>query len=299
VLAVVAAVGRARARRVARPLESLAGAADALGQGDFSVRAVHAGVREVDAVSSSLEATARRLGSMLERERAFTADASHQLRTPLTAVRLGLESALLTAGADLRQAAEEALLGLDRLEQTVHDLLLLARDTMHLSQATDVEALVRALGSVWSRALAEYERVLELRIEPDLPPAAVSQPALRTVLDVLLSNALAHGVGRVLVEVRATDATVVLEVSDDGPGVRGDPARLFARRSAHAHGTGIGLALARSLVEADGGRLELIRLAPAVFALLLPVAEPAAAPTTLPAPRPQPVVSPTTRSGLS
>jgi signal transduction histidine kinase len=272
VLVVVAAVGRARARRVARPLQSLAVAAEALGHGDFSVRAVQAGVLEIDAVSDNLERTARRLGGMLERERSFSADASHQMRTPLTAVRIGLESALITPDADLRAAAEEALVGLDRLEQTVLDLLALARDTSGPRQRTDVSSLVDAVARHWARTLAGQGRNLRVDLEPELPAAAVSQPALRTVLDVLLDNALTHGVGRVSLVVRATEETVLVQVGDEGPGVTADPVRIFARRSSQARGTGIGLALARSLVEADGGRLELTRATPAVFALVLPAA---------------------------
>jgi signal transduction histidine kinase len=273
VLLVVGGVGRARARRVARPLQSLASAAAALGHGDFSVRAVHAGVSEIDAVSDNLERTARRLGGMLERERSFSADASHQMRTPLTALRLSLESALLTPGADLQAAVEDALVGLDRLEQTVLDLLALARDTSGPRQRTDVGALTEEVAEHWSRALADQGRELRLHFEPDLPAAAVSQPAFRTVLDVLLDNALTHGAGRVSVLVSATEATVLVQVADEGAGIPGDnPSRIFARRSAEAHGTGIGLALARSLVEADGGRLELTSARPATFALLLPAA---------------------------
>jgi signal transduction histidine kinase len=269
VLVVVAGVGRARARRVARPLQLLADSAEALGNGDFSIRAAHSGVVEIDAVNDNLERTARRLGGMLERERSFSADASHQMRTPLTAVRIGLESALLTPGADLHGAVEEALVGLDRLEQTVLDLLALARDTSGPRQCTDVGALVEDAVELWTRSFADAGRSLQVDLEPELPPAAVSQPALRTVLDVLLDNALTHGAGRVLLLVRATDATVVVQVADEGRGVIGDPSRIFARRSAQARGTGIGLSLARSLVVADGGRLELIRAVPATFALLL------------------------------
>ncbi len=276
VLAVVAAFGRARARQIARPLQSLAEAADALGQGDFSVRALPAGVAEVDAAGESLARTARRLGGMLERERAFTADASHQLRTPLTAVRIGIESALLTPGADVRAAAEDALIGLDRLEQTVLDLLALARDTGGPGEGSDVAAALNDVCAAWARPLEERDRGLETSVEAGLPDVASSAPALRTVLDVLLSNALTHGAGTVRLAARAAEETVVIEVSDEGSGVTGEPNRIFHRRSAESRGTGIGLALARSLVEADGGRLELMRAVPPTFAVLLPMARPGA-----------------------
>jgi signal transduction histidine kinase len=271
VLVVVAAVGRSRARRIARPLQSLAQAADLLGRGDFSVRAVRAGVAEVDAASRSLERTARRLGGLVERERAFSSDASHQLRTPLTAVRLGLEAALITPGADLRQASADALVGLDRLEQTVLDLLTLARDTGGTRDRADVVAVVEDVAGAWRPRAAARGRTLDVVARERPVQAAVSEPALRTVLDVLLDNALVHGDGAVRVTVRPAEGAVVVEVCDEGPGVAGDARRIFVRRSADAKGTGIGLSLARSLVEADGGRLELVRAAPATFAVLLPL----------------------------
>jgi len=270
VLAVVAGVARARATRLARPLKELAAAADALGSGDFSVRATDAGVSEIDAVSRSLERTALRLGGMLERERAFSAEASHQMRTPLTAVRLSLESAMLTPGGDLRDAVQDALTSLDRLEQTVIDLIELARDTSSRGETTDVSEVVETVVRPWRRPLSERGRSVGVQIQPDLPRAAVSAGALRTSLDVLLGNALTHGDGRVLVDVRSMPDAVVVEVSDEGSGITGDPSRVFARRSSDARGTGIGLALARSLVEADGARLELVRAVPATFAVLLP-----------------------------
>ena len=271
VLLVVSALARARARRIARPLQQLAVAADALGQGDFSVRAVRSGVDEVDQVSESLERTARRIGGMLERERSFSSDASHQMRTPLTAVRIGLESALMTPGADLRSAAVDALDSLDRLEQTVLDLLSLARDTSGPTSSVDVASVVREAAGHWATLLRDHGRAVTLELEEDIPRAVIAAPALRTVLDVLLGNAFTHGAGTVTVRAADADGTVVVEVSDTGPGVSRDPVAIFQRRSSEASGTGIGLALARSLIEADGGRLELTRTRPATFAVLLPV----------------------------
>lgn len=286
VLVLVTGLARARARQIARPLQHLATAADQLGQGDFSVRASRAGVLEVDAVSTNLERTARRLSHMLERERRFSSDASHQLRTPLTAVRIGLEAALLTPGADLRGAVVEALEGLDRLEQTVEDLLAIARDVSGLESSTSVAAVVEQATGHWRDLLAREGRALELRVDGDVPPAAVSTPALRTVLDVLLGNALTHGGGTVTVRVEDAGDAVVVEIGDEGAGITVDPAALFRRRSPQARGTGIGLALARSLIEADGGRLELTRARPAVFAMFLPVAHDAPGPPALPAGEP-------------
>jgi signal transduction histidine kinase len=276
IMLLVAGLARAQARRIARPLERLASAAEDLGDGDFSIRALDSGVAEVDAASASLERTARRLGGLLERERAFSADASHQLRTPLTAVRLGLESALITPASDLRAATTDALVDLDRLEQTVLDLLALARDTRTGQEATDVVELAVEAAGLWRRRLAEVGRSLELASDPGLPAVAVSPPALRTVLDVLMDNALTHGAGGVTVSVHSSASTVTIEVADEGEGVTGDVEQIFRRRSPEATGTGIGLALARSLVEADGGRLLVTRGRPTLFSVVVPVWRPSA-----------------------
>lgn len=278
VLGLAAALARRQARRLAQPLQQLAASAAALGQGDFSVRPNRSRVREVDDAGRNLELTARRLGGVLERERAFSADASHQLRGPLTAVRIGLEAALLTPGADLRASAQDALSDLDRLERTVLDLLALARDTRRATECIDVRALVSDVVQPWSRRLAESGRTLTMTLDDALPSALGSPPALRTVMDVLLGNALTHGAGAVRVAVRSDDQTVIVEVADQGPGLpeptRGGAEVIFTRRSPEAKGTGIGLSLARSLIEADGGRLEVTSRRPAVFAVLLPAVSP-------------------------
>ena len=117
-----------QSRRLARPVDRLAEAAARLGEGDFSARAEPSGIAEVDAVSDTLGSTAARLDRMLQRERAFSEDASHQLRTPLTGLRVNLEAARLTPAVrdDLLDAA---LSEVDRLERTIDDLLALAART--------------------------------------------------------------------------------------------------------------------------------------------------------------------------
>ncbi len=272
VLAVAWFVGSRRARALAQPFEQLTADAQALGRGNFAVRGHSTGLLEADAASAALEETARRLGALLERERAFSSDASHQLRTPLTRLRLGLESALLDPAADRDEALRAALLRLDGLESTVTSLLALARDTGREQGRCDVAAAVRDAGHRWQDVAQDSGRELVAQEQPDLPDAACAETALSQVVDVLLDNALQHGRGTVTVTARRAGPGVALDVADEGDGLGSDPERAFTRRSADARGNGIGLALARSLTEAEGGRL-VVGHPGSVLSVLLPAAE--------------------------
>ena len=274
VLATAGLLARALARRLSRPVEALARAAGRLGDGDFSVRAQPSGIPEVDEAAAALNRTAARLGELLARERAFSADASHQLRTPLTRLRLRLEAVLARPGGDREEAIRSSLEDVDRLEATVEDLLALARDTAPLRQRLDVPALLADVERRWHGPLAAAGRPLRVLADPGLPPVDASGAALRQVLDVLVDNAAQHGAGIVTVQARPLPGALAVEVADEGPGPPSDGDALFRRRSQAAHGTGIGLALARSLVEADGGRLVLSRRGPGpCFTIALPAAE--------------------------
>lgn len=273
VLAVAVAylVGRRQARRLARPLEDLAVTARRLGDGDFSARSRTGGVPEIDAVGSALNSTAGRLDDLLARERAFSADASHQLRTPLAGLRLRLESALERHDADLRPAVTASLADADRLEATIAELLALARDPRPARSApVDPAGLLGEPVPGWSGQLVLQGRTLDVRIEPGVPAPCASVAAVRQVLAVLVDNATTHGSGTVTITVREAAGAVAIDVGDEGPGVDGPETLLFARRVDPRDGHGIGLALARRLAEAQGGRLQLTRAAPPVFTLLLP-----------------------------
>ncbi|MEV6865072.1 HAMP domain-containing sensor histidine kinase [Streptosporangium subroseum] len=257
--------------RLAAPLEHLTRAAQALGAGDFSIRAPRSGVREADDAGLALEATARRLGEVLDRERAFSADVSHQLRTQLTGMLLGLESALTRPGADLPHAIGTALTRGEKLQTVIDDLVRLSRDSRAGAEPFDVRNLLEEARADWHGTLAAQGRRLSVNLPVELPPARASAAAIRQILRVLLENATIHGRGEIVVDVADLGDAIAIEVADQGEGVS-EETDIFTRRSGHGDGHGIGLALARSLAEAEGGRLTLRRGSPPVFSLLLPSA---------------------------
>ncbi len=272
-LAVLIALAAAAAaillsRRLARPVHDLAESADRLGQGDFTIRPERHGVAELDALAGALETTAGRLGRQLERERSFSADASHQLRTPLAALRLEVEQQEMDGGEG-REYAQRALAQVDRLEATIATLLAVARDDPRPASTVQPAALLDDLGARWHGRLAERGRVLRRRVDPEAPSAATSEEIAREILDVLLDNACSHGAGAVSVSARPAAGALAIDVSDEGAGVGAAAEAVFERRE--GRGTGIGLALARALAESEGGRLTLFEagLGP-TFTLLLP-----------------------------
>ena len=266
-------VGRRQARRLARPLEDLEESARRLGDGDFTVRSRPGGIEEIDAVGAALDATAMRLDDLLARERAFSADASHQLRTPLAGMRLRLEAALERPDVDPRPAIAATLVDADRLEAIIDELLTLARAGQSVpSGPVDLDVLLGELSPEWGARLALHGRDLDVRVDADAPQARASSAAVRQVLGVLVDNASTHGRGTVTIVVREAPGAVAVDVCDEGPGVQDVESVLFSRQADRRDGHGIGLALARRLVEAEQGRLTLTRVAPPVFTLLLPVA---------------------------
>ncbi|MFJ9742680.1 ATP-binding protein [Streptomyces sp. NPDC101166] len=272
-LAVIAAVLLAirQANRLASPLTDLAETAERLGSGDPRPRHKRYGVPELDRVADVLDASAERIARMLTAERRLAADASHQLRTPLTALSMRLEEITLTDDPDtVKDEATIALTQVERLTDVVERLLTNSRDPRTGSAVTfDLDEVIQQQLAEWRPAYRSAGRAIVSSGKRHL--RAVGTPgAVAQVLAALIENSLMHGGGTVALRTRVTGNQAVIEVTDEGPGVPADlGARIFERAISGRNSTGIGLAVARDLAEADGGRLEMLQAQPPVFGLFL------------------------------
>lgn len=265
------ALAAVQARRLGRPLEAVARRSAQLGDGDFSVRAGHFGVPEIDAIAHGLDSSAERIAELVAREREFSANVSHQLRTPLTALRLRLEESRATDDDALRAAELDAALAeADRLERTISDLLGHARRA-RVGELVSVNlgAVAHDHAGIWRPVFARAGRRLDVATDHNVVVRA-SPGTAGQVLDVLLDNALDHGAGTVRVEARRDGRAAVLAVADFGAGVaEQDRDRIFERGASRSGGTGIGLHLARALAQADGGALRVATASGSRFELRL------------------------------
>ncbi len=262
------------ARRLARPVEELAEAAARLGAGDPRPLGRRYGVADLDQVADGLDTSARRLSSLLAADRELAVDASHQLRTPLTALSMRLEE--MIAAADdpdvVREEGSAALTQAERLADVVTQLLSPSRRANASSAAlTGIDEIVRQQVTEWQPAFRRVRRKLVVIGERGLR-AHVTPGGLAQVLATLLDNALMHGGGTVTLQTSQNSRSVVIEVRDEGKGVPPELAsRIFERSvSGRPEGTGLGLALARTMAAADGGRVVLIKPKPPTFAVFLP-----------------------------
>lgn len=269
-LLLAAAAAHRIAGRATRPIEQIAKAVRRLGTGE-PVRPDAWDTREARRTGQALQEAAERLEEIMARERSFSTDVAHQLRTPLTRLLLGLEAGLHRSG-DPRTAIRTALGRGWSLVDTVEEMLQLARDD-HARERFDLAALLRDVRDRRAPDAGAAGRALVLNVHAPLPPVHASPAALVQILDVLVDNALAHGAGTITVTAYHADPGLAIDVMDEGLGpVPGDD--VFERRSpaAAAPRHRIGLALARSLARAESAHLYLSRTGPTVFTLLLPTA---------------------------
>lgn len=261
--AAVAALSWFGIGRALRPVEALrAGAAEITGSGGVDRLPVPAADDEISRLALTLNDMLSRLDAAAERQRAFVADAAHELRSPIAALRTELEVALVHPDqVDPHETAREALDEVQRMGRLVDDLLVLARldarrGTAARAQRVDLRDLV----------LDEVRRLPAARVAVTVPEgrpveAVVDVESLSRAIRNLLDNAARHAATRVVVDVARFARTVEIGVSDDGPGIpAADRSRIFDRfarldhaRARDAGGTGLGLAIVREIVHAHGG----------------------------------------------
>lgn len=264
VLATTGLVAILLTRTVSRPLLALERATAAAGAGELAARAPVAGPPEVRSLAMRFNDMAAKLEALLAAQHDFVADASHQLRTPLAALRLRLENLrddlAPTGGEDL----EGALAEVERLSRLVGSLLTLARadESGPGAEILELDALVAGRLEFWSPLAAEQSVSLARSVAPGLH-ARGTRGRLEQVLDNLIENGLEHSPAGSTIAVSAalSGSSVELHVTDEGPGMSDASRRRafdrFWRQGSDGGGSGLGLAIVRKLVEADGGSVEL------------------------------------------
>jgi signal transduction histidine kinase len=272
VLGIVFLASMLLARSLTWPLDELKRAAEKLGGGDLAARAVvPKGPDELTVLAESFNATAARLDLLVGAQRAFVADASHQLRTPLAALRLRLENLEVDVSGQAAEDLDGALAEVRRLSRLVDGLLALTRAEQSGSTLTSisVDEVLAGRSDAWDAFAAERNVLIESSIHRGLFIRA-TLGRLEQVVDNLLNNALevAPEGSAVRLDARDRDHWVEIRVSDEGPGMTNEErARAFdrfwqspgARRDGRPNGHfGLGLAIVRELVVADAGEVELV-----------------------------------------
>jgi signal transduction histidine kinase len=246
---------------LSRPLTRLAGAAKRLGGGDLSARAEDVGgSTEIEDLGRSFDDMADRLERTVRAQREFVANASHQLRTPLTGMKLRLESAMAeTADEDLRRQLIAAEREVDRLSEIVDRLLAMSRQ-IEEGEPTHVDledAVTRAIAR-WGDRARDMEAALRSAGNGGV---AQGNPAdLDQILDNLIDNAISYAPGEITLESGRENGRVFVAVQDRGPGIpevelAQVTERFYRGRGAPSGGSGLGLAIARDLAEKWGGTI--------------------------------------------
>jgi signal transduction histidine kinase len=254
--------------RVSGPLEQLAASADRLGAGDFSAALPPAsGIREIDAIRSTLSSSAHRLDQTLSAERSFTGDATHQLRTGLTGIALQLQLLANHPDESVRADASQALAQTERLTASLDELLDLARGGRRSQRVTVYlhEIALEHRGDWLQRFQMERRGLI---CHGTSSPVTATPGFVGQIIDVLLDNALNHGRGAVRIDLSGRQ----LRLGDEGSIDSKMADAIFRGSDDPAAPHGRGLSLARRLAQADGGRLELVSKSPTTFVLTLPVA---------------------------
>ncbi|WP_426571507.1 sensor histidine kinase [Aquihabitans sp. McL0605] len=267
-------IGNRLSRVLSEPLTELAASAGAIGEVGTTVSRSSSGIAEIDDLAVVLDHRSQEVQQALLRERQFGDDVSHQLRTPITALRLKLEHAQAGDGST---DVEGALADLDRVEETIAHLLAVARDSIPQAAELRLDEAVASAVQRWQHAAGAAGRTA-VALPADPATVLANRASVDEVLDVLIDNGLRHGAGTIEVSLRHLPGAVAVDVRDEGSSIATlDAERVFTRGHGSGSGSGIGLAVARSVAEAEGGRLFLTGNRPTTFSLILLVSGPGSA----------------------
>ena len=261
-------LARSLSRELSAPLIYLAAQAEQIGSGGVRARVEKSGIEEIDLVSEELARTGERMAGRLAAERQAAADASHQLRTPLTALSMRLEEIeLISTEDEVRAEARTCLEQVERMTNVVTELLDVSKRQTSQTEAIHILEVFNTAREEWEDQFEAAGRPLVFLDEAERPILA-DAGKLGQVLATLIENSLRYGGGttRVWAHAGTSKRGVVIEVSDEGEGIDESLAPDIFQKGVSGHGsTGIGLALAHDLAQAMGGRLELKTNKPPVF----------------------------------
>jgi signal transduction histidine kinase len=217
-LAVISAIiGSLLARRFAYPFRRLADDAIRIGEGHFDVDVHHSSIREAQVLGNALRDAAARLDTLVRRERQLAVVASHELRTPITALRLSLEDLTLwpQTPPDVAAELQHSLAEVDRLSGVVTTLLDSGTEHLGATSRLDLAVLAAAAVERWAdRARSQGRRLVFGSSEPAW--TTVVRAPVDRVLDILIENALQHGTGMITVDVVTVGSHLGLRVTDEG-----------------------------------------------------------------------------------
>ena len=261
-------LARSLSRELSAPLIYLAAQAEQIGSGGVRARVEKSGIEEIDLVSEELARTGERMAGRLAAERQAAADASHQLRTPLTALSMRLEEIeLISTEDEVRAEARTCLEQVERMTNVVTELLDVSKRQTSQTEAIHILEVFNTAREEWEDQFEAAGRPLVFLDEAERPILA-DAGKLGQVLATLIENSLRYGGGttRVWAHAGTSKRGVVIEVSDEGEGIDESLAPDIFEKGVSGHGsTGIGLALAHDLAQVMGGRLELKTNKPPVF----------------------------------
>jgi signal transduction histidine kinase len=259
---------------ITRRLSNLRNVTEEFTKGNYKVRAeIHGGAPEIRSLARSFNAMADQLDKLISQQKAFVGDASHQLRTPLTALQLRLERATEMLSTDPVGAAERleaAMVETDRLQRLVEGLLVLSKSENSdkiTRDKCDAPRIARERVENWEALANEQGVALVLKV-PETAFIFAIPGALEQVIDNFIDNALGivQPNSTITVQITVDSELTKISVVDEGPGIpEADIAKAFNRfwrARSDTHGSGLGLAIVDRLATASGGRAELVNLKP-------------------------------------